>query len=624
MTVTSSATEPPVSLAADFPAANEAQWRTLVDKVLKDADFAKRLVTRTADGIEIEPLYARTHALPGIEDARPGIAPFTRGSVLRLAAGGWQIAELHTETEPAALAAALAEAIAAGAEAITIRLAAPGQSGLPADFRVIEAALARVPLDRVRISLQPGSHAIHSALALTTIARQRGAPGCVGALGIDPLGTLARTGELVIMRPDGKGFAVGLPWLPAPATTLLADARPYHEAGASEAQEIAALLGTLVAYLRGCEGEGMPPAQALPRIALALAVDADLFLGVAKLRAARRLVARVAEACGAADGAGRMQLAVITSARMMARRDPWVNMLRVTAACSAAAIGGADEIGVLPHTWALGQPDAFARRIARNVGLVLREEASLGRIADAAGGAWYLEQLTSQLAAKAWSIFQEWEGEGGMQAALVSGLVLDQIAAVAQARATDIATRRIELTGVSAYPQLGDDGVKVEPWPNAPAGPTAPIARPLLPQRLAEPFERLRDKADRRSVPPKVFLAALGTMADHTVRTMWITNLLAAGGVGVIAGDGYTNSADVGRAFAESGATVACICSSDQVYGELGEAAAMALEGAGAARVYLAGRPGAQEAALKAAGVDRFLYAGIDVVAALDQLLDIM
>lgn len=614
-------TEPttPRPLAEGFPPADDAQWRALVDKVLKGADFRPRLVSRTADGIEIEPLYTRATAA-GLDDSAPGAAAFTRASTSRLAATGWRIGTLRTEVDPAALASAIRDDIEGGVDALTVRLESPGQSGLPADFRSIEAALGDIPLHGLRLSLEPGSHAIHAALSLATIARRRGAIGSIARLGIDPLGVLARTGELFLLRRDRTGFATGVPWLPAGGMTLTANARPYHEAGASEAQEIAALAATLVTYLRCLEGEGLAPSNALPRIALALTMDADLMLGIAKLRAARRVVARIAQVSGAGDAVARLELAVSTSERMMARRDPWVNMLRVTTACAAAAMGGADEITVLPHTWALGPPDAFARRISRNLGLVLREEAGLGRVADPAGGAWHVERLTAELAEKAWSIFQAWEREGGMQSALMSGLVQDQIAAVAEARDHAIATGAMELTGVSAYPKLGPDGVDVAPWQVAPALPAKPIARPLPVRRLAASFEALRDRADRAATPPQIFIAALGTPAEHGPRLLWVTQRLAAGGIGVIGDGGFTSSAEAGRAFAESGARIACICGSDASYAELAEATAMALAGAGASHIAIAGRPRDQEAALKAAGVARFLHAGMDVVAALRDL----
>ncbi|MGE3711235.1 MAG: methylmalonyl-CoA mutase family protein, partial [Hyphomicrobiaceae bacterium] len=621
MTETSSQTDlPDTPLADSFEQPDMEQWRALVEKVLAGRDFEQRLVSRTADNLAVGPLYTRADQLPAAAEARPGAPPFTRGTVA--ADHPPRISPLHVERNPALLAQAITEDMTGGADAVTIRIEAPGQSGLPPDFHALEAALAAIPLDRLRIDLDAGDKAIHAALALATIARRRGRPPPQTqlGLGIDPLGVLARTGELWLLKPDCSGFALGIPWLPPPCTSLIVDTRPYHEAGASESQDLAALAATLVAYLRACEGEGLSPSDALPRIALSLAADADIFLGLAKLRAARRIAWRIADACGAGEAAGRMRLQVTTSERMMTQRDPWVNMLRVTVACAAAIMGGATAITALPFTWPLGQPDAFARRIARNVPLVLLEESSLHRIVDPAGGAWAVEKLTDELARKAWVMFQEWESRGGMQAVLIGGLVQDQIAAVAEARATALATGKLALTGTTAFPRLGDDGVKISPWPGTPALPPHPVARPLPQTRLSEPFERLRDAADAAPVPPTVFLAALGTSAEHGARSTWATNVLAPGGIAVSAGNGYTNSTDIGRAFAESGASVACICGTDEAYAQLGEAAAMALKSAGATHVWLAGAPGRDQADLKAAGVDGFLHAGCDVVSTLRTL----
>ena len=242
-----------------------------------------------------------------------------------------------------------------------------------------------------------------------------------------------------------------------------------HEAGASEAQELSYLAATLVAYLRAFEAAGVAPKDALPTIAFALSVDTDLFVNAAKVRAARTIIARIAEASGASPAA--MHITAVSSARMMAKRDPWTNMLRTTAACAAATFGGADAITVLPYTWALGVPDRFARRVARNTQLVLQEELQLGRVVDPIGGSWYVEKLTDELAQRAWTLFQDIEAEGGIVAALSSGGLQDDIAKVAETRARSIATGRIELTGVSVFPFLGDDGVKVTPYAEpAPAG----------------------------------------------------------------------------------------------------------------------------------------------------------
>jgi len=304
-------------------------------------------------------------------------------------------------------------------------------------------------------------------------------------------------------------------------------------------------------------------------------------------------------------------------------------MLRTTVACAAAAFGGADAISVLPFTWALGKPDRFALRIARNTQLVLQEESALGRVADPAHGAWFIEKLTADLAQKAWELLQAIEGQGGMAPALESGFLQEEIGKVAEARGRRIAHAELELTGVSAFPLLASDGVSVTPHPAVSAivrGGTAVTPLPL--RRLAEPFERLRDAADchlaRVGRRPRVFLAALGETAAHSVRITWMTNFLAAGGIEAVVSTPLHTSADAGKAFAGSDTDVACICSSDAIYAELAEAAASMLKTAGAKRVLLAGRPKAQEQPLRAAGVDEFVFAGGNAIGTLSGLHEVL
>jgi len=612
-------------LADGFEQATEGQWLALVDKVLKGADFDERLVARTADGIALKPLYTRADAVAGADLAVPGSAPLTRG---RPRAGlGWDIRTFHVETDARLANTAILEDLAGGATSIVLQIAAPGGIGLAYNGNEIATALAGVDLTLCPVVLVAGEYTQDAAGSLMAVWRERGLPEAQwkGELGADPLGTLARTGALY--HPLARSLEVaarlaadmrGMPGVRA----LIADGHPYHAAGASEAEELAAMLGTLLAYLEACDAIGLAPADALPKISVGLAADCDQLLTIAKLRAGRRLVWRIAQACGAEPAAADVTFASATAWRMLARRDPWVNVLRNTVACAAAAMGGADAICVLPFTFPLGRPDAFTRRIARNTQIVLQEESGLGRVADPSGGSFAIERLTDDLARKAWAIFQRWDAAGGMGAALTSGRVQDEIAATAAARARDIATGRLPLTGASAFPRLGDDGIRVEPWPRPVLsadlkGETAP---PLPMARLAEPFERLRDAADafatRTGAPPRVFLANLGTRAEFNSRTGWITNQLAAGGIAAIDTDGFTAPADLGRAFAASGAEVACLCASDAVYGDLGEAAAMALAAAGARHVLLAGRPKSADA-LKAAGVDQFLAAGDDMIAML-------
>jgi methylmalonyl-CoA mutase len=612
--------EAELALAAEFEPATREQWLALVGKVLKGGDFEKRLVSRTADGLAVQPLYTRADGSgEALVQGRSG-----------LPLGTWDVRQRVVEPDPKAANAAILEDLTGGVTSILLQIEGPGQGGLADDAETLSTALNGVLLDGCPVALDARENALDAAGSLIQIWRDAGLAEDArqGAFNYDPLGVLAETGTLY--HPAARSceiaakLAVDCAAMPR-VTALLADGRPYHEAGASEAQEIGAMLATLVAYLRACEGAGLPPAAALGKIAAGLAADADLFLTVAKLRAARRLLARVAEACGAGAAAGKIQVAATTSERMMARRDPWVNILRTTAACAGAAFGGADSISVLPFTWALGRPDAFARRIARNTHLVLQEESSAARVIDPAHGSWYVETLTADLAGKAWALFQEIEAKGGMAAALETGFIQGEVARVAETRAKDIAHGRTELTGVSAFPLLSDDGVKFAPHPPAdPVVKGGTSVTPLPPRRLAEPFEALRDRGDAHHIKtgkrPQVFLAALGDLAVHAARATWMRNFLAAGGIEAIMSEPLHNSADAGKAFADSGATVACICSSDQVYGELGEATASVLKQAGARHVLLAGRPKDQEAALKAAGVDTLVFAGGDAIATLTAL----
>jgi methylmalonyl-CoA mutase len=614
-------TEADLSLVSEFEPPTREAWLALVDKVLKGGDFERRLVSRTADGLAIAPLYTRADA--------PG-GPVARVSERRAAAGHrWDIRQRHAEPDPALANKAILEDLEGGVTSLLLQVLAPGQTGLPYGAEGLTEALKGVRLDACAIALDARENTMDAAGSLIEIWRAAGLGenDRHGAFNLDPLGTLARTGTLYYPAQKSCEIAGKLAHdcrAMTRVTALIADGAPYHEAGASEAQELSLMLATLVAYLRACEAAGLSPGPALAKIALGLAADADLFLTIAKLRAARALVHRVAAACGAESAAGAVHLSVSTSAGMLARRDPWVNLLRATAACAGAAFGGADAITVLPYTWALGRPDAFARRIARNTHLVLQEESAAGRVMDPAAGSFFIETLSGGLAAKAWALFQEIEAKGGMAAALESGFVQAEIGRVADARARDIATVRAQLTGVSAFAKLGDDGVRAEPHPvpePVVKGGTSAVALP--PRRLAEPFERLRDAADSHAAstgePPRVFLANLGELAAYSARATWVRNYLAAGGIEAVGEMGFHNSADAGKAFAASGAKIACICGTDEAYAELAEAVAGVLKAAGAKRVLLAGRP-KEQAAFVAAGVDDFLFAGGDAVAMLTRL----
>jgi methylmalonyl-CoA mutase len=460
--------------------------------------------------------------------------------------------------------------------------------------------------------------------------KQRANPAATNVrFGYDPVTAVAISGKIpmpwselapVVARLIGSLAGAGFK-----GPFAVGDGRSIHNAGGSEAQELAFALASAVAYLRALEAGGMALSAARDAIYFRLTADADQFLTMAKFRAARKLWARIEAACGLTPKP--VTIAAETAWRMMTKRDPYVNMLRVTIAVAAAGLGGADAITVLPHTAPLGLPDAFARRIARNTQLLLLEESNLSRVADPAAGSGALEAITQELCTAAWSLLQEIESSGGVWAALQTGLVQRHVAAVRAEREKAIAHRTDILTGTNDFPDLHEAVaavLDVAPVTPSNAAPTATAPLPSI--RLAEPFERLRDASDkilaRTGARPKVFLAALGKLSDFSARTSFAKNFFEAGGIETVGGE--AEPSPLAAAFKASGAVIACLCGSDKMYDSDASSAAAALKEAGARHIYLAGRPGSREAALTAAGVQSFVYEGCDALATLNAAYDIL
>jgi len=301
-------------------------------------------------------------------------------------------------------------------------------------------------------------------------------------------------------------------------------------------------------------------------------------------------------------------------------------MLRATMATFSAGLGGADSINVLPHTLALGLPDPFARRVARNTQLVLLEESNLAKVSDPAAGSGGIETLTQQLCEAAWSLFGEIEQAGGVFACLQQNLIQRKVAATRALREANLARRKQVLTGATEFPNLQEADVAVldaKPIALAPYGEAKFRFDALPPMRLAAPFEALRDKSDARlkstGARPKIFLANLGTPADFTARATFAKSFFETGGIEAIDTQGFSDPAALAAAFKASGAAMACLCSSDKVYAGQAETAAKALQAARSRHIYLAGRAGPHEAALRGAGVSDFIFAGGDALAMLQQ-----
>jgi methylmalonyl-CoA mutase len=602
--------------------ADEAAWRALVEQGLKGAAWS-RLVGKTADGIALEPLY-REPNIHTAEDVSgmPGAAPFVRGP----GAGAWTIRQSFAHPNPARTNSEILADLAGGVAAIELVIDPLGEQGIAIrDEADLDLVLAEVILEAAPVSLDAGPHALWAAEMLRSKLKGVAPKGV--AFNLDPIGSWLRTGyEYACDEAGAYAFAAATAHDLPSARAFRVDARVVHEAGASEAQEIAAALATGIFYLKALSGNGLSVAQSAKTIGFSVAVGSDVLIETAKLRALRLCWARVLQASGAPPHARAAHIQAFSSRRMMTRYDAWTNILRVTTAAFAAGVGGADEITTYPLTDALGLPTAFTRRVARNTQHVLFEECRLGHVADPAGGAWFVEKLTRDLADKAWSIMQRIEANGGIVAAIRSGALHAMIGESRTARERAIATRRETITGVSDFPLLdaalpeGDHTGFTATKPGPPEAPAATIT-PLAPIRWAAPFEALRDRGEAGGARPAVFFANLATLSEFAPRAQWARNLLAAGGVGSIGPEeAHATMETLIDAFRLTKARVAIITGADARYAEHAENAAQRLKAAGADWVLLAGKPGESEAKLRAAGVDQFVFAGQDAIKELETL----
>ncbi len=652
-------------LSAEFPRADEAQWLALAEKALDGAPLS-RITTKTEHGVPVKPLYRAPDWAPDASGI-PGAAPFIRGArPLNDAYLPWDIRQVVSHPDPSQAADHVMEALEGGASSVELRIDAAGEHGIVARSAAdIDRLLRGVKLDLAPVALEAAGASSTQGIELAAILAASLGSGDAAeariAFNVDPIGALARTGALLASVTEeleqaatfARDIAAEFPH----ATALRADSRPVHEAGGTEVQELAYLAAAGADYVRALMTAGVKANAACSAILFTTSVGADYQIEMAKLRAARRMWGRIAAAFGATGPSAGMKLQAVTSRRMLTRRDPWVNILRNTAACFAAGVGGAEIVTVRCFTDAMGLPGKLGRRLARNTQIIAQEESSLGKVIDPSGGAWAIEKLGDDLAKAAWDLFQQIEREGGLAHALELGAFQTGVADARSARMKAAARRKEPITGVTDFPLLAEEVPAVETV-NLPAivrraaeaSGRAPASRSwsalkaaardkatladlsrtadeggaeaesFWPIRIAEPFERLRDLADQRTSAgrtPRIFLAALGPLAENSARVQFAQNYFAAGGIAAVPGAG--DAAALETAAREAGCQLACLCGSDKRYAVEAVEAAKALKRAGVARLYLAGKPGDLEAALREAGVDEFIHIGVDLLASLEK-----
>ncbi|NYG55104.1 methylmalonyl-CoA mutase family protein [Nocardioides perillae] len=582
-----------LALASPEDTAGRAEWEAATAAVLRKArrlrddepDTAvwERLTRTTLDGLAVAPIGTPEHVVDLPPVGAPGAAPFTRGRLPGRPEGGWDVRTVVGGQDAEALNELALLDLENGATSLWVEVGGPlAAADLP-------ALLDGVFLDLAPVVLEAPADPLGAARALVAHLADLGVTPAEGTnLGVDPVGVALRGVRSPDSPPDSPPGSLPSADDVARVVTeaaelarsagtlaLVVDGTALHDRGASDAQELGYVLALGAAYLRGLTAAGLDVDDALGLLEFRLAATDEQFPTIAKLRAARQAWSRVAELSGASPEAGGMRQHVVTSRPMMSRYDPWVNMLRTTVAAFAAGVGGADSLTVVPFDEPLGVPEALGRRNARNTSSLLIWESHLAAVADPAGGSYAVERLTADLAEAAWAELGRTEEAGGVLAALGDGSLLGRVAAVVERREAEVATRTRPLTGLSEFPNLREE---------LPARAPHPTPRTVRPYGAS--FEAMRDEPAARPA----FLATLGSVASHTARATFASNLLAAGGVDVaVAGP----TADVDELLeAYDGQPVVVLAGADTTYAAWGADAARALREAGATRVVLAGKPG--------------------------------
>lgn len=516
-----------------------------------DAEVWAKLTRRTLDGIAISPL-----GTPALTDDLT-----TSGRPQR--AGAWEVAARFSGSDAEATGDVILTDLENGVNAVWL---AAGPGAIAADQ--IGHALRHVLLDVAPVVLDATDEALEVARAFATLAEGKSlARGTT--LGVDPVGDAVRRGGLAAVNDVDAATVADAAALASElgCGAVVVDATAAHDLGASDVQELGYALEVGTTYLRALTAAGYDVATAAGLIQFRLAATDEQFPTIAKFRALRRLWSRVLEHSGV-EQSEPVRIHAVTSRPMMSKYDPWVNMLRTCVAAFSAGVGGADVVTVLPFDEPLGLPDAFSRRIARNTSALLIEESHVSVVADPAGGSYLVERLTDDLAVAAWSEFGTLEQSGLPD-------LEGRIAAVVEQREQLIAQRKRPITGLSEFPNLHESLPDREPYP---------AGAPRI-TRYGHAFEALRDEP----ATGRIYLATMGTVAAHTARATFATNLFAAGGIDVV-NEGRHDDVDAVLAH-YSGEAVVCLTGADPAYAEWGSELAAKLREAGARWIIVAGKP---------------------------------
>lgn len=694
-------------LLAEFPPVNYDTWRKLVDSELKGAPFDKKMFTATYEGITLKPIYLREDAahLPHL-NSLPGFAPFVRGtSASGFVKEPWAVSQEIACASPTEFNHAARNSIARGLNALNMVLDRATRNGHDPDWALpedvgggglsvatlgdLDRALEGVDLEKTSLFVRSGASALPFAALLVALAQKRRKTSAQlrGCIEMDPVGVLAHEGWLPQSLAGAyREMAALTRWAAAHAPqlqTVCVHSRAWHESGGNAVQELAFTLATGVEYLRELGNLGLDVNVSAPRIRFAVTVGVNFFMEIAKLRALRMLWSRAVAAAGGNDTAQKISLHVRTAQWNQSVVDPYNNLLRATVEAFAGVLGGCDSMQVAAFDEVVRLPDDFSLRIARNTQLVLQKECALDHVVDPAGGSWFVESLTGELATRAWALFQEVEKLGGMEAALRAGFPQKAVSVTGTEKIKAVTRRRDSIVGVNQYANpkekplevpavdarafhkrraqhiashrtslddaenqtvldrlaevIGPKGADGFEACVAAAGagatlgeitrairiidsPCAPIT-PVCLTRAAAPFERLRAAMNRQTEPAQVFLCNMGSLKEHKARADFARGFFSVGGYEVVSPAGFKTTDEAVAAFARSKAQVAVICSTDENYPALVPALTAGIRAQKPdALVVLAGFPPEQIEAHQKSGVNGFIHLRADALEVLSQM----
>jgi len=605
-------------LFLEFPPVSTVQWEEQIALDLKGADYEKKLVWRTNEGIPVRPYY-RGENLAGLEylNVLPGEFPYVRGK--NKDANHWQLCQDFTIKNTCEANAKALDAIARGADAVGFSVCGKGlkqEIDIPALLKDICTGCTPVHFD-----VGVNSASVLKAVLEDAESKKCGIGGVRGSVFCDPLGRMAVCGCYGENNDSVANTLLAL----FNMTKGLEDYRVYgidasyfQNCGATLVQELAYALAMGSDFLTMLVAKNRSIPEIARRMHFRFAIGSNYFMEIAKLRAARLLWANIVKAFDAGCGdAAYMYIHGETAGWNMTVYDPYVNILRTTTEAMSGAIAGVDSLWVRPFDTAYRQPDALSERIARNQQIILREEAYMSKNIDPSAGSYYIENLTASVADHAWKLFLEIEDMGGYIVAMKKGFIQNQVKESAAKRRAAVASRKETLLGTNQFANTGElMKDQIRSYRCAVSCNEEKMAEPLETFRLGEDFEELRLKTERSGRRPKVFMLTIGNLAMRKARSGFACNFFSVAGFEVIDNNGFASVEEGVEAAVAMQADIIVLCSSDDEYPALAPQAVAAAKDKGI--LVLAGYPKPIVEELKAAGIEHFIFAGQNVVEALE------